>query len=282
MSETLVGIADRCWSRRGGRSAGAADLAVYLADVRQRERAGLVRLERFVRGTVLSCTHPGTTARRRVLEALGEAGGLCTARMVEVSSGDVIFCTREAGHCAPDDLPGFKRGTSDGAPGGWHLAGGSIWSDAGAACTPHTPCPVAGGDVRVVSWVRRSAGDLEQRGRGPGCGAASGRGLSAVRVAGAVAEAAVRERETAEELRSPGPVERGLVALDPEELAERWAARHGEWWRVQALMAASGWGGVRAGVGRRRLGLGGGADGPAGAVHRRVCRVPGAVRGGGG
>ncbi|MER5974516.1 hypothetical protein ABT112_33250 [Streptomyces sp. NPDC002055] len=68
-----------------------------------------------------------------------------------------------------------------------------------------------------------------------------GAGMPAARVAEAVAQAAVRERETAEELRSEGPVERGLVASDPEELAERWAAQHGEWRRVQALMEASGW-----------------------------------------
>ncbi|MEU8915547.1 hypothetical protein [Streptomyces nigrescens] len=137
VSEALVGIADRDWSRRGGRSAGAAELAVHLADVRQRERAGLVLLEEFVRGTVLPRTHPNTTERRRVLGTLGEAGGLCTARTVEMSSGDVILCTREAGHYDPDDLPGWKRGWSSGTPGGWHLAGGSIWSDAGAACYPH-------------------------------------------------------------------------------------------------------------------------------------------------
>ncbi|WP_329182313.1 hypothetical protein OG754_40725 (plasmid) [Streptomyces decoyicus] len=106
--------------------------------MRQRERADLVRLETFVRETVLPRTHPNTTQRRRVLEALGEAGGLCTARTVEMSSGDVILCTREAGHYDPDDPPGWKRGKSDGAPGGWHLADGSIWSDAGAACYPHT------------------------------------------------------------------------------------------------------------------------------------------------
>ncbi|WP_406214455.1 hypothetical protein [Streptomyces decoyicus] len=138
VSEALVGIADRDWSRRGGRSAGAAELALHIADVRQRERADLVRLETFVRETVLPRTHPNTTQRRRVLEALGEAGGLCTARTVEMSSGDVILCTHEAGHYDPDDLPGFKRGKSDGTPGGWHLADGSIWSDAGAACYPHT------------------------------------------------------------------------------------------------------------------------------------------------
>ncbi len=43
VSEALVGIADREWSRRGGRSAGTAELAVHIADVRQRERADLVR-----------------------------------------------------------------------------------------------------------------------------------------------------------------------------------------------------------------------------------------------
>lgn len=69
-----------------------------------------------------------------------------------------------------------------------------------------------------------------------------GAGMPAARVAEAVAEAAVRERETAEELRSPGPVERGgLASPDPEELAEMWAARHAEWRRVQALVEASGW-----------------------------------------
>ncbi|MFF4534139.1 hypothetical protein ACFY1P_33320 [Streptomyces sp. NPDC001407] len=133
VSEALVGIADRDWMRRGGRSAGAAELAVHIADVRRRERADLVRLEAFVREAVLPCTHPNTTQRRWVLEVLGEAGGLCTARTVEMSSGDVVLCTREAGHYDPDDKPSF----TDGKPGGWHLAGASIWSDAGAACYPH-------------------------------------------------------------------------------------------------------------------------------------------------
>ncbi|MGW5696213.1 hypothetical protein ACWEWX_36465 [Streptomyces asiaticus] len=73
-----------------------------------------------------------TTARRRVLEALGEAGGLCTARTVN-SDGDVIVCTRDAGHYDPDDKPTFK----DGKPGGWHKADASIWNDLGAACIPH-------------------------------------------------------------------------------------------------------------------------------------------------
>ncbi|WP_250847756.1 hypothetical protein [Streptomyces hygroscopicus] len=132
VSEALVGIADRDWVQRGGRSAGAAELAVHIADVRQRERADLVRLEAFVRETVLPRTHPNTTARRRVLEALGEAGGLCTARTVN-SDGDVIVCTLNAGHYDPDDKPPFK----DGKPGGWHKADTSIWNDLGAACIPH-------------------------------------------------------------------------------------------------------------------------------------------------
>lgn len=132
VSEALVGIADRDWSRRAGRSAGAAELAVHLAGVRRRERSDLVRLERFVRGTVLPRTHPNTTQWRRVLAALGEAGALCTARTVN-SDGDYVVCTLNAGHYDPDDKPPFK----DGKPGGWHKADASIWNDSGAACTPH-------------------------------------------------------------------------------------------------------------------------------------------------
>lgn len=132
VSEALVGIADREWSRRGGRSAGAAELAVHIADVRQRERVDLVRLERYVREAVLPATHPHTTRRRQVLEALGKAGGLCTAR-TQNADGDVIVCTLDAGHYDPDDKPPFK----DGKPGGWHKADASIWNDLGAACIPH-------------------------------------------------------------------------------------------------------------------------------------------------
>ncbi|MCX4729374.1 hypothetical protein [Streptomyces sp. NBC_01306] len=132
VSEALVGIADREWFRRGGRSAGAAELAVHIADVRQRERADLVRLERYVREAVLPATYPHTTRHRQVLEALGEAGGLCTARTVN-SDGDYVVCTLDAGHYDPDDKPPFK----DGKPGGWHKADASIWNDMGAACIPH-------------------------------------------------------------------------------------------------------------------------------------------------
>ncbi|MFJ8602672.1 hypothetical protein ACIREM_28975 [Streptomyces shenzhenensis] len=65
--------------------------------MRQHERVGLGRLEAFVRKTVLQHTHPNTKEQRRVLEALGEAGGLF--------SGDVILCTREAGRQDPDERP---------------------------------------------------------------------------------------------------------------------------------------------------------------------------------
>ncbi|MCX4640366.1 hypothetical protein OG775_35565 [Streptomyces platensis] len=109
VSEALVGIAGRDWARVAGRSAGVAELAVCIADVRQRERVGLERLTSFVRETVLPRTHPHTTERRRVLEALGEAGGLYTARTVELSTGDIILCTREAGHYDPADKPSWSR-----------------------------------------------------------------------------------------------------------------------------------------------------------------------------
>lgn len=133
MSEALMDIADRDWTQRGGRSAGAAELAVHIADMRQRERAGLVRLEAFVRETVLPRTYLNTTQRRRALEALGEADGLCTARTVN-SDGDYIVCTLGAGHYDPDDKPPFK----DGKPGGWHKADSSIWNDESATARPHT------------------------------------------------------------------------------------------------------------------------------------------------
>ncbi|MFJ1998073.1 hypothetical protein [Streptomyces asiaticus] len=76
VSEALVGIADRDWSRRGGRSAGAAELAVSIADVRQRERTDLVRLEAY--------------------------------------DGDYVVCTLDAGHYDPDEKPSFKDGKPGG------------------------------------------------------------------------------------------------------------------------------------------------------------------------
>ncbi|MEU3603662.1 hypothetical protein ABZ714_33895 [Streptomyces sp. NPDC006798] len=111
---------------------GPATGSVHIADIRRRERADLMRLERFVREHVLPRTYPHTTQRRRALEALGEAGGLCTARTVN-GDGDYIVCTLDTGHYDPDDKPPFK----DGKPGGWHKADGTTWNDLGAACTPH-------------------------------------------------------------------------------------------------------------------------------------------------
>ncbi|WP_330358810.1 hypothetical protein [Streptomyces chartreusis] len=91
-----------------------------------------MRLERYVREAVLPATHPYTTVRRRVLEALGEAGGLCTAQ-ARNADGDVVVCTLDAGHYDVDDKPSFE----DGKPGGWHRADASIWNDSGAAWLPH-------------------------------------------------------------------------------------------------------------------------------------------------
>lgn len=133
VSAALVCIADRGWAQRGGRSVGAAELAVGLADVRQREGAGLVRLEVFVREAVLSRAGSCTVERRWVLGELGGAGGLCTAWTVGPSTGEVFVCTREAGHYPRDDKPSRR----DGEPGGWHLASASIWDDSAAYSHPH-------------------------------------------------------------------------------------------------------------------------------------------------
>ncbi|GAA2725392.1 hypothetical protein GCM10010315_57310 [Streptomyces luteosporeus] len=70
VSKALVGIVDRDWVRREGRSAGAAELVVHIADVRQRERADLVRLEAFVREAVL----PHAPAHHRAAPGAGGAG----------------------------------------------------------------------------------------------------------------------------------------------------------------------------------------------------------------
>ncbi|MDV9187654.1 hypothetical protein R6L23_05365 [Streptomyces sp. SR27] len=131
VSEALVGIADRDWSRRGGRSAGSAELAVHIADVRQRERADLERLQTFVRQAVLPATEPHTMSRRWVLEALGETSGLCTAWTVESSTEEVIVCTREAGHYDPADRP------LDRDPSGWHLCNEMTWDDSARFSNPH-------------------------------------------------------------------------------------------------------------------------------------------------
>ncbi|WP_260696019.1 hypothetical protein [Streptomyces sp. IB201691-2A2] len=60
-----------------------------------------MRLEKFVRKTVLPHTHPHTTAWHRVL---GEADGQCTARTVN-SDGDYVVCTLNAGHYDPGEKP---------------------------------------------------------------------------------------------------------------------------------------------------------------------------------
>jgi hypothetical protein len=65
---------------------------------------------------VLPRTH--TTARCRVLEALGEAGGFCAAR---------------PRNSDPDGELSFAGGK----PCGWHKADASIWNDLGGACTLH-------------------------------------------------------------------------------------------------------------------------------------------------
>ncbi|MER5988888.1 hypothetical protein [Streptomyces sp. NPDC001787] len=68
-----------------------------------------------------------------------------------------------------------------------------------------------------------------------------GAGLSAAEVSGKVAEAAVRERETAGAL--TGWVHQSSSELsyeDPQHLAEVWKARHVEWLRVRDLIAAAG------------------------------------------
>ncbi|MFH0240845.1 hypothetical protein ACGRHY_00005 [Streptomyces sp. HK10] len=65
-------------------------------------------------------------------------------------------------------------------------------------------------------------------------------GLDAAAVAEKVAEAAVRERETAEQLRGNGSFYE--FEMDRERLAVVWLAKHAEWRRVRDLMAALGWG----------------------------------------
>lgn len=65
-------------------------------------------------------------------------------------------------------------------------------------------------------------------------------GLDVAAVAEKVAEAAVRERETAERLRGNGSFY--TFEMDRERLAFIWLAKHAEWRRVRDLMRALGWG----------------------------------------
>jgi hypothetical protein len=64
-------------------------------------------------------------------------------------------------------------------------------------------------------------------------------GLDVAAVVEKVAEAAVRERETAERLRGNGSFY--TFEMDRERLAVTWLAKHAEWQRVRDLMSALGW-----------------------------------------
>ncbi len=64
-------------------------------------------------------------------------------------------------------------------------------------------------------------------------------GLDMAAVAEKVAEAAARERETAEQLRRGGPFSE--FETNPERLAAIWAAKRVEWQRVRDLTAQAGW-----------------------------------------
>lgn len=64
-------------------------------------------------------------------------------------------------------------------------------------------------------------------------------GLDVAAVAEKVAEAAVRERETAEQLRGNGSFY--AFEMDRERLAVFWLAKHAEWQRVRNLMTVAGW-----------------------------------------
>ncbi|MFH8476189.1 hypothetical protein [Streptomyces sp. NPDC018000] len=64
-------------------------------------------------------------------------------------------------------------------------------------------------------------------------------GLDVPAVAEKVAEAAVRERETADQLRGNGSFYE--FAMDRERLAAIWLSKHAEWRRVRDLMAVAGW-----------------------------------------
>ncbi|MGY3206305.1 hypothetical protein, partial [Streptomyces sp. TE5632] len=64
-------------------------------------------------------------------------------------------------------------------------------------------------------------------------------GLDVAAVAEKVAEAAVRERETADQLRGNGSFYE--FEMDRERLAVIWLAKHAEWRRVRDLMTVAGW-----------------------------------------
>ncbi|MFI2291699.1 hypothetical protein [Streptomyces niveus] len=64
-------------------------------------------------------------------------------------------------------------------------------------------------------------------------------GLDIPAVEGTLAEAAVRERESAEQARRGDSFSE--FGSDPERLADIWVAKHAEWRRVRDLMVAAGW-----------------------------------------
>ncbi|MFJ2307692.1 hypothetical protein [Streptomyces sp. NPDC087787] len=65
-------------------------------------------------------------------------------------------------------------------------------------------------------------------------------GLDVAAIAEKVAEAAVRERETAEQLRGNGSFYE--FEMDRERSAAIWLAKHAEWQRVRDFMTTAGWG----------------------------------------
>jgi hypothetical protein len=115
----LVRTADELFRERGRAASAARVQAGRLAPEGGTE---LERLRAFARPS-LHRAYPHTMEWRRVVEMLGEDGSLCNARTIEYSSGDVICCTREAGHYDPEVKP-----EGDG-PGGWHLCNARRWTD---------------------------------------------------------------------------------------------------------------------------------------------------------
>lgn len=120
VADELVQIADRSFAQRD-RATLSVELTVHLAELRQQERRELVRLQEYARGA-LELTAPFTMERRRLLEALGEADGLCTAWVLTPGTGHMLICGQEAGHYAD-----VQPSSSEGDPGGWHRCNGFAW-----------------------------------------------------------------------------------------------------------------------------------------------------------
>ncbi|MGW5355292.1 hypothetical protein ACWERV_32825 [Streptomyces sp. NPDC004031] len=124
----LVRTADELFQQRGRATSAARLQAGKLAPEGATE---LERLRAFAR-QALHRTYPHTMEWRRVVEMLGEDGSLCNARTIEYSTGDVIWCTREAGHYDPEVKPEGDN------PGGWHLCNTRRWIDDRPYNYPHT------------------------------------------------------------------------------------------------------------------------------------------------